>query len=289
VQEAKGIVWVWMGKMTPVPLEEDVPSVILREDTAVKFRHGMKYGNWRFHAENVGAGHAQVLHRGALWMAFRRTPAHPNTPGSKLVHDADGDWIIQTSQGATLLESYPGLGTWPRFHFWQRSGSRAGPVQGIAASGAALRLPGITRVTNAPMLGQIYYEWYTPVDEDHYIYFQVASAWPKGFPGRLWFGLTYYLWGKPTQLILFNNQDLSVVKQTTNFVKRHNGNIGYLTPLTKQDSLHIQWRQYADAWARGEGTEWLKQAPISSGQAGASAVQGQPASGAPAIAGGAEE
>ena len=52
-------------------------------------------------------------------------------------------------------------------------------------------------------------------------------------------------------MTLFNNQDVRMVRQTTDFVKRHGMN--YLTPLSMQDSLHFEWRRQANALARGEG------------------------------------
>jgi hypothetical protein len=104
----------------------------------------------------------------------------------------------------------------------------------------------------------LYYEWYVPVDEDHYTYFQVATAWPGNPLSRLWFEVKYYLFGRPFKMILFNNQDVRMVAQTTNYTKRRG--IDYLTPLTRQDLFHIEWRRHCNLWARGEGSEWRKQA-----------------------------
>ena len=49
VEVRKGIVWVWMGRMAPVPLEEDVPPLVLRDDTWLNTRAKLVYGNWRYH------------------------------------------------------------------------------------------------------------------------------------------------------------------------------------------------------------------------------------------------
>ena len=102
-----------------------------------------------------------------------------------------------------------------------------------------------------PMVGWFYYEWYTPVDEDHYIYFQVSTFHTRNPVKSLWEGLKYWIYGKPFKVTLFNNQDVRMVRQTTDFVKRHGMN--YLTPLSMQDSLHFEWRRQANALARGEG------------------------------------
>ena len=121
---------------------------------------------------------------------------------------------------------------------------------GLNYFGAALRLPGITRVMHFPLTGWIYYEWYTAVDEDHYLYFQVSSLVAKNPIKRLWEGFKYLIYGKPFKVTLFNNQDVRMVGQTTNYTKRHG--IDYLTRLSKQDSLHFEWRKEANTVARGE-------------------------------------
>jgi phenylpropionate dioxygenase-like ring-hydroxylating dioxygenase large terminal subunit len=298
VQEAKGIVWVWMGKMAPAPLEEDVPKMVLGA-SIVKFRHGVKYGNWRFHAENVGGGHAVVLHRDTIGSLFSRLGGPSGDPEPVHIEDTDGHYIIQSGrsrvqgQGQRQYQDFPGLGRWPRSRPWRFLGGggarRLRSIQGVSQpGGASLRLPGITRVLHFPLAGSIYYEWYTPVDADHYIYFQVSTYWPKHLLSHLWFLLRFYASGRPFKFVLFNNQDIRMAGQTTNYWKRRKLSIDYLTPLTKQDRFHFEWRRYVNAWARGEGSEWLKQAPISSGQAEAASTQAQSVVGLPTPAGGSE-
>ncbi len=253
VEERKGIVWVWAGRGAPVPLEEDVPALMLRDNEVVKVRSGIKYGNWRWHAENVGGGHASMLHRDTIGLFFNQFPAHPIEPFAYngTPEDDDGKWIFQGSKGSSQFDEYPGLGKWPRPRLWRRGLRRPRPLFGLSYFGAAIRLPGITRVMHFPMVGWFYYEWYTPVDEDHYIYFQVSTFHTRNPVKSLWEGLKYWIYGKPFKVTLFNNQDVRMVRQTTDFVKRHGMN--YLTPLSMQDSLHFEWRRQANALARGEG------------------------------------
>ena len=62
-----------MGTGEPVPVEDDIPNLIIRDDTIVKFRHNIKYGNWRWHAENVHAGHAPMIHKNSVRVWFHRS------------------------------------------------------------------------------------------------------------------------------------------------------------------------------------------------------------------------
>ena len=253
----KGLIWIWMGKMDPVPIEEDVPSLLLRDDTVVKFRNPQYYGNWRFHNENVGGGHAQMVHRYSISQIFSQMPAH--AVGQFVTYspeeDDDGKWLYHVGRGAVPFVEYPGLGTWPKKRPWRRASGRLdGEIQGVMMYSASLRLPGMTRVPNTPMRGWLYYEWYVPVDEDHYIYFQIDTYWPKNIFHKLISNLRYFLWGKPIRRIRFNMQDAAMVRQTTDYVKRHG--MRYFTPLTVNDDQHREWRNHCDRMARGEGSSW---------------------------------
>ena len=263
IEEQKGIIWIWMGRMKPAPLEEDVPKLLLREDTVVKVKHGLRYGNWRFHAENLGGGHAQVLHRNATGVFFRQLPAHPVDISARIAPDVDGDqWVLQEVTGGVKYHAdFPGLGRWPQPARWRQkiwAATSQSPLFGLKHYGSALRLPGIARSLHYPFAGCMYYEWWVAVDADHYNYFQVSCGWPKGAAERLKWELKYRLYGEPFMVVRFNNQDVEMVKQTTDYVKRRGGLMNYLNPkLTKQDLYHVEWRKLANGWARGEGTEWL--------------------------------
>jgi hypothetical protein len=125
-------------------------------------------------------------------------------------------------------------------------------VQGIRSS--MLMLPGIFRQPNFPNTGYMYYEWYVPVDAEHYIYMQLSVFWPKNLLDRVRHELKYYFWDRPTGPVLFNNQDAAMVSATTRYWKR-TGNMRYLTSAPF-DRIHHIWRRYANEQARGVGTAW---------------------------------
>lgn len=255
VEERKGIVWIWMGGNVPVPLEDDVPALLLRDETVVKVRHNVRYGNWRWHAENVAGGHAQLVHKSSIWHWFHYPVSYPTTLDPRVYEDEDGRGIITGYRYLDSPESgeFPGLGMWPApvsplrrafLRLLRPRGHKA--VAGITES--MLRLPGVYRVVHHPMDGSIYYEWWVPVDADHYIYFQVTTFHPTNIFSRIWMGLKYYAWGLPFGAILFNNQDAGMVKYTTDYVK--SADWIYLSPLTRQDEFHALWRRICNEEAR---------------------------------------
>ena len=266
VEERKGIVWVWMGKMAPVPLEEDVPPLVLKEDTWLDTRSVVVYGNWRWHAENP-PGHAFMVHRDSIYMLFIQSPACLIEEGFTIEDQGeDGEWLHWTSRGAVQFGEFPGLGKWPRPRPWRSTKNErvvkkdfnTKPIHGDRFnegrySRGSIRLPGITRIIHAPITGCMYYEWYVPVDEDHYSYFQLTCYWPKNLFDRLWFYAKHYLWGYWTQFIRFNSQDLAMVRDSTDYAKRH----GFNSPsrIYDPDIVNFAWREYCNTRARGESVE----------------------------------
>jgi len=267
VEVRRGIVWIWMGNGKPVPVEDDIPNILLDPKAVIHGIHRVKYGNWRFHVENVAAGHGQMVHKSTLQSWFGRqlgTPAVPVDGQSWPAYsqDSDAEGIDSNSPPPTPgLREYPGLGVWHNKPRWQRILFDWIPKQRRPLRGAQtintlkLILPGITRVPNSPILGWLYYEWYVPVDELHYIYFQIMAYWPKTMLERAITELKYFFWHKATGPILFNNQDAAMVGATTKFFTR-TGSMRYLTSISPNDQIDVVWRAYCDEHARGVGTAY---------------------------------
>jgi phenylpropionate dioxygenase-like ring-hydroxylating dioxygenase large terminal subunit len=282
IEDFKGIIWIWMGDMKPVPLEDDLPGLMKLPTNIVKFRYTDNYGNWRWHAENVVAGHAQMVHRDSIRMWFVRTRPATLPAESSVQEDVDGIGVHQafgardfqkqmaTTDVAKLktppsTTEFPGLGRWyvpplwRRVMFWPwlrkvRRGTFGSPVQGVTTG--KIMLPGFYRQPHFPSAGNVYYEWYVAQDEDHYRYSQVSVLFPKGPIDRVWKHLWYYMYSLPISLINFNNQDKKFSTQTTNFTKRRKLKIYPMTRLSANDHFHTIWRQFANENARGVGTAY---------------------------------
>jgi nitrite reductase/ring-hydroxylating ferredoxin subunit len=147
LEERNGIVYVWMGSGAPVPLEDDVPRIPLREDATVYYRKSVVHGDWRDHGEFAGGGHFNVLHRDAPAMKLDRFFAYLPNPEAVLTDeegDGDGEFLLERNEPPVLQADYPGLGTWPPLPLWRRlkRAKRFRPVQGVGSL-TALKLPGV--------------------------------------------------------------------------------------------------------------------------------------------------
>jgi phenylpropionate dioxygenase-like ring-hydroxylating dioxygenase large terminal subunit len=198
VEERAGLVWIWMGHEAPsVPVEADIPEEFLAPDAQIVARIAVRKGNWRLAAENgYDDAHAKYLHRyGAIRTFFRRMPAWTRTK----VEVVDDDWITRKNLDRAIEADYPGLGRWPRQHFWNHRNSR---------TSVSIRLPGILRNSYA---ADSHFAWYVPVDDDHHRYFQLLVKPTRGL-GALEFHLTYWLARRWTNHVQFNNQDARMVE-----------------------------------------------------------------------------
>ncbi|MEE8518995.1 MAG: Rieske 2Fe-2S domain-containing protein [Dehalococcoidia bacterium] len=258
LMERNGLVYIWMGKGEPVPADDDLPRLPLREGAVVRHRRRIVHGDWRNHAEFAGAGHFNVLHRDAPPMKLDRFFAYLPNPRAELTDeegDGDGEYLVERNDPAVVQAEYPGLGSWPPLPFWRRMrrAKRLKPVSGVSTL-TAIRLPGVMRVRNFPQLGSVYYEWYVPRDEEHYTYFQISTTFPGNPVSRLWDRFWFTLWGKPMFMDRFNRQDVEMVEA----VRRWEEQRGKMTPakLFGPDVFPQAWVDYCNQYARGVGWEY---------------------------------
>ena len=201
VEERAGLVWVYVGDEPPPPVEADIPDEFLRPDTVVVGRITVQPGNWRYACENgYDAGHAAYLHRhGTPETVFRDAAAWRRI---RPYRDERGI-LVRGVTGGGQREDYPGLGTWPPQRFWKRPGGR---------HETSIRLPGILRI-KAPDQPHARWVWWTPVDRDHYRMLQFFTRPARGLDA-LRFRLGYALVRRPLHHVLFNNQDVRMVRLT---------------------------------------------------------------------------
>ena len=267
-EQRNGLVYVWMGRGDPAPLEEDIPALLLRPDAKVKVRYRQVYGNWRHHAEGSAGAHFFMLHRDAIALLLHRLAQGNRTHTSELQEKCPVDermYLLETSRDLSWDTEFPGLGHWPPRRPWRfstppnrrgRKGTSTS-VHGIKYIGIAL--PGYLRVRHFPKNGAVYYEWYIAIDADHYLYMQVSAHFPKNIVERLWITLWYNIWGGPMRKGRFNDQDKSMVRDATDFEKRMGQHKP--TPLFRPDLFPRLWIQMCNEYARGEGWKVSDNAP----------------------------
>jgi nitrite reductase/ring-hydroxylating ferredoxin subunit len=270
VEERKGMVWIWMGDMKPVALEEDWPKFIFDEDSIVKMINRVKKGNWRWHAENGPDGHAPLVHMNSPRMWFR--PSGPqNRRGTPVSFEEDGMKGVRTEVGDHAWDPYPyfpGLGRWPAFPLWRKllffpwgkpkeqRPNRRKPIRGALKGGMCL--PGYFSLSTGswPVPGFLSFETYLPLDANHYGYVQIASFRKKNPIHDLLRNIQYYFWAKPISQIMFNNGDAELVPQTTRFQAGQPNNWVDIARNSWNDELLAAWRKYCDENARGVGSKY---------------------------------
>jgi phenylpropionate dioxygenase-like ring-hydroxylating dioxygenase large terminal subunit len=229
VEERCGLVWVWTGEGKPIPVEEDIPSEMLRPDAKCFYLIREIDANWRYAVENgFDEAHAKTLHRSSLWTLFKRLPAWHET---EIVSSADRKWITRKPLAVHESDDYPGLGRWPTFKPWQLKRKNAAP------NTVSVRLPCTLRVAQAGSFGWSEFEWYAPIDKDKYRYFQIAVNWPQSWTSRAaWFirYWTYIIWFHHYD---FNNQDIRMIKQMPDSHPEH---------FFRPDVSIVSWRQLAE-------------------------------------------
>ena len=270
IEERKGIVWIWMGKTTPVPLDDDVPRLLLGDDTLVHYRWKVVKGNWRYHAEGGLGNHAMMLHRDAIGRLFHK---QFSVSGVREVHNElredpdDGVYLVsnQQSGAAPGVFDFPALGFWPPQRPWRFLGRGFHKKVRGKVRQSGTRLPGMLRIPNFPMHGGLYYEWYVAIDENHYRYFQVSAHWPRNPLSWVFTKLWYHLWARPMQKGKFNDQDKSVVLAGTEFEHRHGANKPTL--LFRPDVDPYDFIQMCNTTARGEVPSDVREAVLASVEA----------------------
>ncbi len=200
VQEAKGLVWVYIGDREPQALSTDVPADFLADDAYVAGRHTVRGGNWRYAAENgFDESHSKMLHRDSAWMFFRFVPAWMRTH----IEETDDGFITRITDRVGFETDYPGLGRWPRRRIWNRTDGKAR---------VSIRRPGILRVRYK---GWSHYEWYVPTDAEHHLYLQFIHRRASRL-SRLWLSIRYWLYIRWLFHWRFNNQDKEMVELMPN-------------------------------------------------------------------------
>jgi phenylpropionate dioxygenase-like ring-hydroxylating dioxygenase large terminal subunit len=228
-EDRAGIIWVYVGELTPPPLEEDVPDEFLAADSVVIPMIELRKGDWRYAMENaVDEAHARYLHRRTPFALFRLFPAYQTDV--RMEPTADGKWLRRLSKPVFGPQTYPGVGVWPRDGFWRKAGGQV--IVGMA------RLPGVFYVGHKNWHD---YQFFTPVDESHHLMCQIAVRKTRGL-SALWFKLRVWSYIRLFHRIMLNRWEDGFIVEAMDCPPER---------LFRPDVAIVAWRRWCDLHARG--------------------------------------
>ena len=136
VDEALGLVWVYIGDGEPHPLTAQLPEELVdAPPMAVGGRIEDRDGNWRYYAENgFDEGHAKYLHRTSYWRTFKTMPTW-----NKVHIERHGRWIYRIEDERHWEARSPGSARGPT------TGGGSASRRSPRASRSATRARGSTR------------------------------------------------------------------------------------------------------------------------------------------------
>jgi nitrite reductase/ring-hydroxylating ferredoxin subunit len=252
----KGIVFVWMGRGKPAPIEENIPEEFFDSTKMVLYWSNIWPANWRPAFENSFDSHPRYLHRNS-WIGLMNPimPAHFPSPGRPTrigPHRLTTAFDLNDTAPAgkrPYQDYYPGLGdVWPRRRWrlsWTwlfdlvRKAFKLFPRYKVSETwGMGQHLPGMIRIHYGP---HMFTRWSVPVDENttRMVYFHTAER--RTVLGRAYEWLAFWVFHNPFLHRNFTGQDIPAAARA--YYDRPEN-------LAPTDAQVIQWRKMAST-ARG--------------------------------------
>jgi phenylpropionate dioxygenase-like ring-hydroxylating dioxygenase large terminal subunit len=109
----KGLVFVWMGRRDPAPIEEDVPEQFFRPDALVQVTERIWNCNWRPAVENLLDAHVYYVHRNSVQLLLLparnligMTKMGPRRPRPSVIN---GRALSYSSGELSFLDDFVGM------------------------------------------------------------------------------------------------------------------------------------------------------------------------------------
>jgi len=251
VREFRGVLWVFVGDMAAVPLEEDMPECLAATAEWHGFSTWRTYRcNWRIMKDNVCHDlHAPLLHRNAPELMFQ--PIFPHGSRVSATPLEDGKGIGYTARDGITSADYPGLGHFPpRRESWYRlmkpvgRGREIDPASpAVAKYGIKYRqsslLPGMTLI-GRPSGNYFVCRWHAPIDADHTLYYSFSLFRRRGRWRTFVDRVVWLVWLSWVHDWLFSEQDKRILEAV----------IPGKELLSRSDVGVVAWRRFAVANAR---------------------------------------
>jgi nitrite reductase/ring-hydroxylating ferredoxin subunit len=223
VREFRGALWVFVGDMGAVPLEEDLPECLAATAEWQGISTWRSYRcNWRILKDNLCHDlHAPLLHRNSPELMFQPIFTHASRIAAVPLDDGKG--IGYTARDGITEADYPGLGHFPpRRETWYRVLKPVGRGRDIdpaalatAKHGVKYRqsslLPGITLI-GRPSGNYYVCRWVTPIDADRTLYYSFSLFRRRGMLRNVANRVFWGLWLSWVHDWIFSDQDKRVLE-----------------------------------------------------------------------------
>jgi carbazole 1,9a-dioxygenase terminal dioxygenase component len=248
VEEAKGIVFVFVGDMAPPPLADDVPPNFLDPDMAIFGQRRLVKSNWRLGVENgFDAGHIWIHKNSVLVtgndMALPVGFAPPEGAVTTRLVEEDG--------GPKGVYDLLGECSMPVFESYLDGEKVAEGNFGAnrVPDDISIWLPGVLKVDPWPQRGMTQFEWYVPADEGSHHYLQTLGRRVGGADERAAFEREFREKWVSLALNGFNDDDIWAREAGEEFYRN---DMGWITErLYEPDIAIMEWRKFASRHNRG--------------------------------------
>ncbi|HJS31531.1 MAG TPA: Rieske 2Fe-2S domain-containing protein [Alphaproteobacteria bacterium] len=248
VEEAKGIVFVFVGDIAPPPLSTDVPPNFLDPDMAIRGKVRQVNANWRLGVENgFDSGHIWIHKKSPLVtgndLALPVGFAPPEGVETfRTVEESDGRSGVYDLLGdlsMPVFESYLGDEKVAEGHYGARK----------VADNISIWLPGVLKVDPWPQEDTIQFEWYVSRDAGSHYYLQTLGRRVDGPEAEEAFDKEFRERLSSLALDGFNDDDVWAREAGEAF---YAGDVGWVEErLYEPDLAIVEWRKLASRRNRG--------------------------------------
>jgi len=246
VRQHLGIIWLFIGDMPAVPLEEDLPECLSNTQEWHTIASWRTYNcNWRPLNDNLCYDlHAPFVHRNSPELIFQ--PIFPFASKVTTTKLEDGKGLGYTARGGISEENYPNLGNFPppSEAFWRKLNpigrgkelnlqtSQATKLYGIKYRHMS-RLPTVTLV-GRPSGNYFMCRWVTPIDSKRTLFYSVNAYRRKSKITTILDRLSWFLWHSWVHDWIFSDQDKKIVEEVRSDREQ----------LSLSDAGVISWRKF---------------------------------------------
>ena len=252
VREHRGVIWLFVGDMDAVPLEEDLPECLVDTDGWHTISTWRTYRcNWRVLNDNLCYDlHAPFVHRNSPELVFQ--PVFPFASRISTTPLEGFRGLGYTAREGITEARYPGLGDFPppreAFRRWLKPrgrGKEMDPETSEAARRYGIkyrhmsRLPAVTLV-GRPAGDYFMCRWVTPVDAETTLFYSLNAFRRRHALGTLLDRIGWALWQSWAHDWVFSDQDKNIVEGVRSDAEQ----------LSRTDTGVVAWRKFMAENAR---------------------------------------